>query len=258
MSELEEKSIGELLDTLWHHQGASSKVGQAIRKLLGIGPHTRLNSDQIDVAYRWSARAPQQPQPALRYLIEDCHGPRMFISDKPTTIQGYRSTPLQDMPIAQPAEVPSEPVDARATFENTFKPGTGEWHQMMFERLPDGRYTSVTTQKAWENFIAAPSPAVASGETVQMCQEDANRYCQILHLLGLDEAGDPIKEIELLLQIAHPVRTAVVIDAAAPEEEKDGECLHCCGVASNKPTERRCSACNSFIITQPDNDKVKP
>lgn len=39
-----------LLFALWHHQGASSPVGQPIRAMLGIGEHDRLDQDQLAAA----------------------------------------------------------------------------------------------------------------------------------------------------------------------------------------------------------------
>ena len=36
-----------LLWALWHHQGASSAVGQPIRVALGIGPHDALTVGQV-------------------------------------------------------------------------------------------------------------------------------------------------------------------------------------------------------------------
>ena len=41
-----------LLWSLYHHQGGSSKVGQPIRRLLGIEQHAELTPEQIDRAYR--------------------------------------------------------------------------------------------------------------------------------------------------------------------------------------------------------------
>lgn len=38
---------GLLLWALYHHQGASSEVGQPIRKYLHIGPHSRMTDEQI-------------------------------------------------------------------------------------------------------------------------------------------------------------------------------------------------------------------
>jgi hypothetical protein len=43
-----------LLWVLWHHQGASSAVGQPIRFALGMGAHDRLNEHQIAEAKRWA------------------------------------------------------------------------------------------------------------------------------------------------------------------------------------------------------------
>ena len=47
-----------LLWVLWHHQGASSKVGQAMRFALGMGDHDRLNGEQIARAKSWAAPVP--------------------------------------------------------------------------------------------------------------------------------------------------------------------------------------------------------
>lgn len=49
-----------LLWVLWHHQGASSKVGQPIRFALGMGSHDALNEYQVREAHRWEAIAPTQ------------------------------------------------------------------------------------------------------------------------------------------------------------------------------------------------------
>jgi hypothetical protein len=37
---------------LWHHQGASSPIGQQIRPLLGLGQHDRLTDEQLQAAKR--------------------------------------------------------------------------------------------------------------------------------------------------------------------------------------------------------------
>lgn len=39
-----------LLFALWHHQGASSPVGQPIRAMLGIGEHEHLDQEQLTAA----------------------------------------------------------------------------------------------------------------------------------------------------------------------------------------------------------------
>lgn len=38
---------GLLLWALYHHQGGSSRVGQPIRKALGIAPHADLSTEQL-------------------------------------------------------------------------------------------------------------------------------------------------------------------------------------------------------------------
>lgn len=42
-----------LLWVLWHHQGASSDVGQPIRFALGMGKHERMSDEQISKAEKW-------------------------------------------------------------------------------------------------------------------------------------------------------------------------------------------------------------
>ena len=46
-----------LLWTLYHHQGASSPVGQPIRKLLGIGQYDRLTDEQLAAAKNFGGAA---------------------------------------------------------------------------------------------------------------------------------------------------------------------------------------------------------
>ena len=41
---------GLLLWALYHHQGASSPVGQPIRRALGIGEHDHMTPEQIELA----------------------------------------------------------------------------------------------------------------------------------------------------------------------------------------------------------------
>jgi hypothetical protein len=54
---------------LWHHQGGSSAVGQAMRFALGIGAHDRLNEHQVAEAKRWGALA-AEPAPLTDEQIE--------------------------------------------------------------------------------------------------------------------------------------------------------------------------------------------
>lgn len=46
-----------LLWALYHHQGGSSKVGQPIRRMLGIEQHAHLAPEQLDRAYRAACKA---------------------------------------------------------------------------------------------------------------------------------------------------------------------------------------------------------
>lgn len=51
--EMTETSTAALLWVLWHHQGASSNVGQPIRFVLGMGKYDRLTESQIAQAKTW-------------------------------------------------------------------------------------------------------------------------------------------------------------------------------------------------------------
>ncbi len=53
-----ETKRGLLLWALYHSQGASSQVGQPIRRNLGIGRHERLTPEQIKDAERASQKSP--------------------------------------------------------------------------------------------------------------------------------------------------------------------------------------------------------
>jgi hypothetical protein len=44
-----------LLWVLWHHQGGSSEVGQAVRFALGKGEHDSLTKHEVTQAKRWAS-----------------------------------------------------------------------------------------------------------------------------------------------------------------------------------------------------------
>ena len=46
-----------LLWVLWHHLGASSPVGQPIRRYLGMGQHDRMTPEEVVAAKRWARRS---------------------------------------------------------------------------------------------------------------------------------------------------------------------------------------------------------
>jgi hypothetical protein len=52
---------------LWHHMGASSSIGQPIRKMLGLGQHDHLSAFQFSEAQRINTalEAPPAAQPAV-------------------------------------------------------------------------------------------------------------------------------------------------------------------------------------------------
>ena len=45
--------VAALLWVLWHHQGASSDVGQAIRHALGMSQHQRMSPEQVASVRRY-------------------------------------------------------------------------------------------------------------------------------------------------------------------------------------------------------------
>lgn len=49
---------GLLLWALWHHQGASSPIGQPIRRALGIDAHARLTAKQVTLAKQVAGSLP--------------------------------------------------------------------------------------------------------------------------------------------------------------------------------------------------------
>lgn len=59
-----------LLWVLWHHQGASSKVGQPIRFALGMGQHEHLNHHQVTEAKRWESLGTPITPPAAPAKLE--------------------------------------------------------------------------------------------------------------------------------------------------------------------------------------------
>jgi hypothetical protein len=65
LSAMSRHSRAMLLNVIWHHQSASSTVGQPLRAMLGIGQHDRLDDEQLAEA-KWIdgllARAGAQPQ----------------------------------------------------------------------------------------------------------------------------------------------------------------------------------------------------
>jgi hypothetical protein len=61
-AEFTDTARSALLWVLWHHQGGSSKVGQAMRFALGMGQFERLGERRIAEAKRWA-----EPHPHLAH-----------------------------------------------------------------------------------------------------------------------------------------------------------------------------------------------
>lgn len=60
-SEFTDTARAALLWVLWHHQGASSNVGQPIRFALGMGAHDRLTEHQVREAKLWRSLTETPP-----------------------------------------------------------------------------------------------------------------------------------------------------------------------------------------------------
>lgn len=54
------------------------------------------------------------------------------------------------------------------------------------------------TPQAADTGAAQGAGITAVGGMVSVCKEDANRYCEILTLLGMEEEGDPVAEVQRL------------------------------------------------------------
>jgi hypothetical protein len=54
-----------LLFVLWHHQGGSSKIGQPIRQMLGIGQHDHLTPEQLEKAKGFAELQRQRERQAV-------------------------------------------------------------------------------------------------------------------------------------------------------------------------------------------------
>jgi hypothetical protein len=62
-AEFTDTSRAALAWVLWHHQGASSEIGQAMRFALGMGRTDRMSERQVAEAKRWAALGAQPPTP---------------------------------------------------------------------------------------------------------------------------------------------------------------------------------------------------
>lgn len=163
-----------LLWVLWHHQGASSKVGQAMRFALGMGDHDRLTERQIADAKRWSgpvpglAHAPVQPADAMPGGCQypECSGDPTSCPEnegygcckQPADAQ-FEADLIESVGQMQRGEVarvwPAQPVEPAAWRIDACE-GTGypaKWH--FFDKKPDGLET-FTKQPL---YAAPPAPA---------------------------------------------------------------------------------------------------
>jgi hypothetical protein len=57
-NEFTDTARAALLWVLWHHQGGSSPVGQAMRFALGMGQFDRLSAAQVEQAKSWAPPIP--------------------------------------------------------------------------------------------------------------------------------------------------------------------------------------------------------
>ncbi len=85
-------SAAPLLWVLWHHLGASSPVGQPIRRYLGMGQHDRMTPEGIEAATRWA----RESMGVQDYLDS--------VQDYLDSIPAYSSAAPEPTPPPAPAE----------------------------------------------------------------------------------------------------------------------------------------------------------
>lgn len=92
-----------LLFVLWHHQGGSSRVGQPIRLMLGIGEHEHLTSEQLEKAKAWQqllSLRRQEPCAWLGFSAADPSERVVFMPGEPRSDRCGPFTPLYAAPVA--------------------------------------------------------------------------------------------------------------------------------------------------------------
>lgn len=93
------------------------------------------------------------------------------------------------------------PMNTQAQQRETFE----SWAEIVLGDSPTWRESAdcELAWQAWQAAVAGFSPPAASEAAdramVSVCREDANNYCRILTLLGMEEEGDPVAEIERLV-----------------------------------------------------------
>lgn len=99
-----------LIYALWHHQGASSTVGQPIRAMLGMGEHQRLSEAQLTIARTVQSTLEKVSDGAepVAWMLTGAHGhtrcvwveaPRAEMLEM-AKIDGDTVTPLYSSPVA--------------------------------------------------------------------------------------------------------------------------------------------------------------
>jgi hypothetical protein len=150
-----------LLWVLWHHLGASSPVGQPIRRYLGMGQHDRMTPEGIEAAKRWARES-------------------MGVQDYLDSIPAYSSDAPDPTPSPAPDDISAaQPHQERETVPVLWvrrKPGPGcnasviAWLPSV-EDLPIGEhilYAFPGASQPRQEVEPTPSPAPTGGLVVEV------------------------------------------------------------------------------------------
>jgi hypothetical protein len=154
-------SAAPLLWVLWHHLGASSPVGQPIRRYLGMGQHDRMTPEGIEAAKRWARES-------------------MGVQDYLDSIPAYSSDAPEPTPSPAPDDISAaQPHQERETVPVLWvrrKPGPGcnasviAWLPSV-EDLPIGEhilYAFPGASQPRQEVEPTPSPAPTGGLVVEV------------------------------------------------------------------------------------------
>lgn len=118
----------------------------------------------------------------------------------------------------QEPQGPSSPGAFEEWYDTKFKHG--------FERGPNDKYVA---RKAWfAALYTAPQPCpgcenLKAGGMVLVTKEDAENYCRVLTLLGMEEEGSPTEEVERLLSLHEGMVCADCQDTGWLENREEGK-----------------------------------
>lgn len=202
-----------LLWVLWHHQGASSAVGQPIRFALGMGAHDRLNEHQIAEAKRWatttgSTTAEFHKVPSAPAVPDLIPPDALFVCGQ----MGANVTRVR-VESAAPA-VPMTDEQIKQAVTAAVKSGACPW--MGYEKDEDGRYTLPVLSSMHYGIaraVLSAAPAVPLTDTRKLCTCDGagrgpGRACVV-------QAGGRLGDLWKCAKSAAPAVPAVQIGMKA-------------------------------------------